>query len=246
MSPARRSPPRPAGRAPRRSPRPAARRGAAAPGRALEAEDRRLEADRAGAAVEHRGDPPAEAVEHVRRGGRADRARADWREGAASGPPKASSRRRASGCAGTRTATVGRPAVAASASPASGRRGSTSVSGPGQKRSASARASDVKTASASAAPRPATCTISGLNARPALGGEDARDRAVVAGVAAEAVDGLGREGDQLARAAAAPTAARRPRSLSESLTVFCSAMADAASCLSRPAGGPRVRGAGGP
>ena len=39
-----------------------------------------------------------------------------------------------------------------------------------------------------------------VEGRPALGGEDRRDRAVVAGVGAEAVDGLGREGDERARA----------------------------------------------
>ena len=47
---------------------------------------------------------------------------------------------RIAGWAGARRATVGRPAVTAAASPASARRGSTSVSGPGQCASASARA----------------------------------------------------------------------------------------------------------
>ena len=50
------------------------------------------------------------------------------------------------------------------------------------------------------------------------------DGAVVAGVGAEAVDGLGREGDELAARASSPTAARRPRGLSERVTVFGSAM----------------------
>ncbi len=89
--------------------------------------------------------------------------------------------------------------MASSDRPASARRGSTSVSGPGQKAPASARASASNSASLSAAARSGTCTISGLNAGPALGREDRRDRAVAAGVGPEAVDGLGREGHQLAR-----------------------------------------------
>jgi hypothetical protein len=39
-----------------------------------------------------------------------------------------------------------------------------------------------------------------IEARPALGGEDRGDRAVAGGIAAEAIDGLGRERDQLALA----------------------------------------------
>ncbi len=53
-------------------------------------------------------------------------------EGATTGPLKAASKARATGCAGTRTATLSRPASARSATPQSGRFGSTSVSGPGQ------------------------------------------------------------------------------------------------------------------
>ncbi len=121
-------------------------------------------------------------------------------EGAASGPAKAASRRRASGCAGTRSATVARPAVASSERPVAGRRGSTRVSGPGQKRAASARAAGVKAARASAAAASVTCTISGLKAGRPLAAKIAGDRPVIAGVGAEAVDGLGREGDQLAGA----------------------------------------------
>ena len=53
-------------------------------------------------------------------------------DGAATGPPNAASSARATGCAGTRTATVSSPAVTSGESPAPARSGSTSVSGPGQ------------------------------------------------------------------------------------------------------------------
>ena len=45
-----------------------------------------------------------------------------------------------------------------------------------------------------------------IEAGPALGGEDRGDRAVIGGVAAQAIDRLGRKGDQLA-------GAQRPRRL---------------------------------
>ena len=90
--------------------------------------------------------------------------------------------------------------MARSASRASARRGSTSVSGPGQKRAASARASAGKTARPSAAARSATCTMSGLKAGRPLAAKMPATARSLARVGAEAVDGLGRKGDELARA----------------------------------------------
>ena len=71
--------------------------------------------------------------------------------------------------------------------------------GPEGLRSGAARPAATSAANC-AAPRAAsaTCTISGWSAGPALGGEDLRHRRVVVGARAQAVDGLGREGDQLA------------------------------------------------
>ena len=68
-------------------------------------------------------------------------------EGATTGPSKAASKARATGCAGTRTATLSSPASARSATPQSGRFGSTSVSGPGQNAAASFSAAASKRAS---------------------------------------------------------------------------------------------------
>ena len=68
----------------------------------------------------------------------------------------------ATGCAGTRSATVGRSAVTSGDSPAPARSGSTSVSGPGQNAAASASARSSNTASRRAAATSGTCTISGL------------------------------------------------------------------------------------
>ena len=65
-------------------------------------------------------------------------------EGATTGPPKARRMSRATGCAGIRIATVSRPAVARSATAQCSVFGSTSVSGPGQNASASARRGGVE------------------------------------------------------------------------------------------------------
>ena len=83
-------------------------------------------------------------------------------EGAASGFPEASSSACIARWRGTRIAIVSSPAVTSEAIPASGRTGSTSVSGPGQKRIARSRACASNTAIRSAAARSGTCTISGL------------------------------------------------------------------------------------
>ena len=83
--------------------------------------------------------------------------------GAASGRPKRSITARKTGCALIRTATVPSPAVTTSGTTA--RRGSTSVSGPGQKRlvsmATSARLSAGISASSSSQPGVGRCTISG-------------------------------------------------------------------------------------
>ena len=68
---------------------------------------------------------------------------------------------RATGCAGTRTATVPRPAVTSSGT--CDRLGSAIVSGPGQKRSASSCASGGQSVTSARAPAmSATCAMSGL------------------------------------------------------------------------------------
>ena len=81
----------------------------------------------------------------------------------------------------------------------SGRRGSTSVSGPGQKRAASAaRALVVGDRHPVERGRLRQVDDQRVERRPRLHLEDARDRARVEGVGAEAVDGLGGEGDEAA------------------------------------------------
>ena len=82
-------------------------------------------------------------------------------DGAASGPTLQTSAC-ITGCAGQRSAIVSSPAVTSDATGASARRGSTRVSGPGQKDCASACASGENTASVSACATLATCTINGL------------------------------------------------------------------------------------
>ena len=131
-------------------------------------------------------------------------------EGAAIGRPAARISACATGCAGARIATVSSPAVASSAIGESLARGSTSVSGPGQKRAASLSAVSFQ--------RTKRLRLAGIEhvadqrieLRPALGLEDRRDRALVGGVAAQAVDRLGREGDELALA-------QQPRRLGDRL-----------------------------
>ena len=92
---------------------------------------------------------------------------------------------------------VDRPAVTSEAMPASSRSGTTSVSGPGQCSAARARGFPANSPIRSAAARSGTWTISGIEARPALGFVDARDRLGVGRVGGEAVDRLGRHRDGL-------------------------------------------------
>jgi hypothetical protein len=84
-------------------------------------------------------------------------------EGAATGRPRPRSTACITGCAGTRMATVGRPAETRGAMPDRSRSGRTSDIAPGQKASASASAAPVISAMARAASTFGTCTISGLN-----------------------------------------------------------------------------------
>ena len=112
------------------------------------------------------------------------------------GPSKAASRARATGCAGTRTATLSRPASARSATPQSGRFGSTSVSGPGQNAAASFSAAASKRPSAARGVDAADMGDQRIEARPALGGIEPGDGLAIAGIGAEPIDGLGRERDQ--------------------------------------------------
>ena len=86
--------------------------------------------------------------------------------GAASGARTRASSARAAGCDGARTATVGLPPVTSSGTRSV--RGSTSVSGPGQKRVTSSCASIGQRAhKGRASSSPSTCTMSGfVAARP--------------------------------------------------------------------------------
>ena len=112
--------------------------------------------------------------------------------------PKAASSARATGCAGARSATVSCPPVTAAGTIADF--GNTSVSGPGQKASASrAAGSGTSAAQARAAREIAEVHDERMARRPSLGGEDARNRRGIRSVGAESVDGFGRERDQLSR-----------------------------------------------
>ena len=103
--------------------------------------------------------------------------------GAASAPPKACSSARAHGCAGQRRPTVSCPPVTTSS--ARGLRLSTSVSGPGQKAAASARAeSGTSRAQSSIALASATCTITGWSAGRPFAAKIARTAASFAASAA--------------------------------------------------------------
>ena len=96
--------------------------------------------------------------------------------------------------------TVSRPPVTASGTPGARRR--TSVSGPGQKRVGERRAPRGGTSAAHAGRSSARREVHDhrVVGGPALHGEEARERRRVARVGAEAVDRLGRERDEPARA----------------------------------------------
>ena len=120
-------------------------------------------------------------------------------EGAASGRPAARISASASGWSGMRMPTVSRPAVTRSLRPASARLGSTRVSGPGQKRAelfGQRRELDQRFGHREIG----DVDDQRIEARAALGLVDLEHGVGIGGVGAEAVDGLGREGDELAGA----------------------------------------------
>ncbi len=125
-------------------------------------------------------------------------------DGAAMGPPNASSRSWATGSAGTRSATVSSPAQARSETGESAARASTSVSGPGQNASAKSFGARVEHGQALRAGARANMHNQGIEARPLLGGEDARHRMVVCRVRAQSIDCLGGERHESPRAQESP------------------------------------------
>ncbi len=187
--------------------------------RAGQVQHGRFHADRARPAIHHRGDAPAQPVQHVVRRGGGDAARAVGRRRRDRAADRRS-RASATGCAGTRTASVSSPAPASSATGQVTRRGSTMVSGPGQNAAASAR----RRRCGDVAERGVGVRVVAdqrVEVRPALGGEHGGDGAVGGGVRPQAVDRLGREGDQLTgqqqgrglRVARSQTAGHRPRQM---------------------------------
>ncbi len=128
-----------------------------------EIEHRRFDADEAGPAIEDHRRARAERLRDMLGAGRAHlaaaigrgrRDRPAGRRASAPGP---------SGWDGARIATVSRPAVASRAMVEPSARGSTSVSGPGQKRAASFSAVSLQRTKARAAAASRTWLISGLN-----------------------------------------------------------------------------------
>ena len=119
--------------------------------------------------------------------------------GAAIGMPAAEISARATGCAGTRTPTSGRPAVTTSGT--SGPRGSSSVSGPGQKASISARAVSLTSATSRPSGNLAHVHNHRIPRRPLLGREDALHRLRIEGIRAQPINRLG---GKRHRAATAP------------------------------------------
>ena len=132
--------------------------------------------------------------------------------------------------------------MARAARRASGRRGSTRVSGPGQKRAASARASGGNVGQPLGGGEVGDVHDQRVEGGPALGGEDAGDRSARSRRRRRGRR-PSRSGRRRARRRArSPAAARTPRSLAERVTVFSSGMADAASCLWSAGTAPRLRG----
>ncbi len=163
-------------------------------------EDGGFEADGGGAGVEDGVDAAVEVGEDVRGGGGAGVAEevGAGRGDGQSGGFEAEHVRR--GATGTRTPTSSLPAVTASGMAAL--RGSSSVSGPGQKAEArfemlGSRAAGMLVMVESWAAE-AMWTMSGSQAGRCLAAKMRSDRVGREGVGAEAVDGLGGEGDQAA------------------------------------------------
>ena len=166
---------------------------------AQHADHRQLDAERAGAAVEDHGGAIAELGLDMR---------PRWSglirpERLALGAAMGSSDRASSACA---TGWAGRPerdrvepgadqiGDAAGGAPVQ----STSDNGPGQKASASIRAVSFTTAYLSASVEAWHMHDQRIEARPLLGGEDLGDGGRVERIGAEPIDGLGREGDDIA------------------------------------------------
>ena len=144
--------------------------------------------------VQHRIDAPVQVFQHVLRRGGADVAKV-LALGAATGTPARRINSSATGCAGMRTPTSGRPAVTASGTALV--RGSSRVSGPGQKACISLRAaSGTSMTSPSSIARLEICTITGSHAGRCLASEDAFHRGRVQSIGAQPVDGLRGQGHQ--------------------------------------------------
>ena len=117
--------------------------------------------------------------------------------GAASGRPKRAMSSAPKPC-GMRSAIVSRPAVTSGWMPERLASGSTSVSGPGQKASASFSDSGSKTRDLARHRHARDMGDQRIEARPAFCLEDAGDGLAIGRVAGKAVDGLGRDRDDLA------------------------------------------------
>ena len=117
--------------------------------------------------------------------------------------PKVLSKARATGCAGTRTATVSRPARARSATPQSGCFASTNVSGPGQNAAASFSAAGRENAHAPGGVDIRNVGDQRIEGGASLGRIKPGDGLAIAGIGAQPVDRFGRKGDQSAGGKAA-------------------------------------------
>ncbi len=102
------------------------------------------------------------------------------------------------------------PALASSDKPLSSRRGKTRVSGPGQNRAARLSSTIVENGKRLRLGQPRDMDDQRVEAWPALSREDLGDGAFVGRIAAEPVDGLGREGDEPAGAQQRGGAGDRP------------------------------------
>ena len=124
-------------------------------------------------------------------------------DGATTGPPNARRISRATGCAGTRIATVSSPAVARSATAQSLRLRQHQRQRPRPERLGERHRRRIEAGDPRGGDEIADMGDQRIERGPALGLIEPRDRGGIGGVGAEAVDGLGRERDQPARREAA-------------------------------------------